>query len=70
MVLHFSELKDRTETKKALVFDLLLRGVELYRGLPNRLLDKQVKMIKWLLMAPSSIGSDQWLRVTVKTASM
>jgi hypothetical protein len=48
MFLNFSELKDRTEAKKALVMDLLFRGIELYRGLPNRLFDDEVETIRWL----------------------
>ena len=63
MFLNFCELKDSTEAKKALVLDLLLRGIELYRGLPNHLFDEQVQTIKWLLKAPPSVGSDEWLRV-------
>jgi thiamine pyrophosphate-dependent acetolactate synthase large subunit-like protein len=42
---------------------MLLRGIELYRGLPNTLFDEEVKTIKWLLSAPPSVSSDEWLRV-------
>lgn len=62
MFLHFSDLDDVTAAKKALVLDVLLRGIELYRGLPNRLFDQEVATIKWLLTAPPSVGSDDWLK--------
>ncbi len=36
MILNFSNLADKTDAKRALVIDMLLRGIELYRGLPNQ----------------------------------
>lgn len=62
MFLRFSDVEDATAAKKALVLDMVLRGIELYRGLPNGLFDQEVATIKWLLTAPPSIGSDDWLK--------
>jgi hypothetical protein len=46
--LHFSKLADKTEAKKVLALDLVLDGIELYRGLPNSAFDDEVKRVHWL----------------------
>ena len=66
MVTHFSDLADEVEAKKVLALDMLLTGVELYRGLPNRIFDEQVELIRWLLKAPPSVPADEWLAVQQK----
>lgn len=60
MVLNFSDLADKTDAKRALVIDMLLRGVELYRGLPNQAFDDEMRRIRWLLTAPPSISAVDW----------
>jgi hypothetical protein len=35
MVLHFCDLADKAEAKRVLVLDMLLSGIEMYRGWPN-----------------------------------
>jgi hypothetical protein len=39
---------------------VLLGGIELYRGLPNRVLDQEVQLIKYLLTAPPSVSAEEW----------
>ena len=50
-----------------LVLDMLLSGIELYRGWPNTFFDEQVATISWLLQAPPSVPAEEWLKVR-KTA--
>jgi hypothetical protein len=57
----FSDLEDKTEAKRALVIDMLLRGIELYRGLPNAAFDEEVRRIRWLLKAPPRVSAEQWM---------
>jgi hypothetical protein len=63
MMLHFSDLEDEVAAKKVLVLDLLLSGIELYRGLPNAVFEDQVSTIKWLLTAPPSVPAEKWRKV-------
>jgi hypothetical protein len=63
MFLRFSDVEEKAEAKKVLVLDAILRGIELYRGLPNERFDDEVQRICWLLKAPPSISSDEWLRM-------
>jgi hypothetical protein len=56
MILHFSDLEDETAGKKVLGLDMLLTGIELFRGVPNQAFNDQVETIKWLLKAPPSAG--------------
>jgi hypothetical protein len=62
-MLHFSDLDDEVEAKKALVLDMLLTGIELFRGLPNVAFDEEIKRIKWLLCAPPSVSAEDWCKV-------
>ena len=66
MILHFSDLDNEVEAKKVLALDMLLHGIELYRGLPNKVFDEQVERIKWLLKAPPSVPAEEWLKVKEK----
>lgn len=66
MMMHFSDLADELEAKKVLVVDMLLRGVEHYRALPNRFFDEQVSLIRFLLTAPSSVGATEWMAARAK----
>jgi hypothetical protein len=59
----FSDLADELAAKKALVIDALLRGLEDYRGLPNRHFDREVETLRWLLTAPPSVSGQEWRRV-------
>ena len=61
--LHFSNLADEVEAKKVLALDLVLDGIELYRGLPNKAFDDEVKRVRWLLTAPPSVEAQDWLAV-------
>jgi hypothetical protein len=61
-MLHFSNLENEIEAKKILGEDLLLSGIELYRGLPNKTFDEQVNVIRWLLTAPPSVTAEEWLK--------
>jgi hypothetical protein len=63
MLLHFSDLADETEAKRVLVLDTLLTGIELYRGLPNKIFNAQVETLKRLLTAPPSVPAAEWLAV-------
>jgi hypothetical protein len=63
MMLHFCDLEDEVAAKKILVLDMLLTGIDLYRGLPNNVFDEQVATIKWLLTAPPSVPAEEWLKV-------
>ncbi len=63
MMLHFSDLEDEVVAKKVLALDMLLTGIDLYRGLPNAIFDEQIETIKWLLKAPSSVPAEEWLKV-------
>jgi hypothetical protein len=58
--LHFSQIQDESEAKKALVTDMLLQGIENYRALPNMVFDSEMNRIKWLLTAPPSISAEDW----------
>jgi hypothetical protein len=60
-MLHFSNLENEIEAKKVLCEDILLCGVEYYRGLPNKDFDEQVGLMKWLLTAPPSVPAIEWL---------
>ena len=60
--LHFCDLQDEVEAKKVLGIDALLRGMELYRGLPNKYFDAQVELIRWLLKAPPNVSGEDWLK--------
>jgi hypothetical protein len=59
-VLHFSDHADEVEAKKVLVLDMLLRGIQLYRALPNKRFDAEVERICWLLKAPPSVPAEEW----------
>ena len=59
-VLHFTQLEDITAAKQTLVLDMLLQGIDLYRGLPNKDFDEQAGLIRTLLIAPPSIGAKGW----------
>jgi hypothetical protein len=61
-VMHFSRLEDELEAKKELCEDMLLFGIELYRGLPNKQFKEQVELIRWLLTAPPSVSAEDWLK--------
>lgn len=61
MMLHFSQQEDIVAAKRELVEDMLLKGIKLYRALPNAVFDEQVLILKGLLRAPVSIGKDEWL---------
>jgi hypothetical protein len=61
--LNFCALADETEAKKVLALDLVLQGIELYRGLPNKAYDDEVSRIRWLLTAPPSVPAADWLAV-------
>jgi hypothetical protein len=65
-MLHFSNLENEIEAKKMLCEDLLLCGIEYYRGLPNKIFDEQVELIKWLLTAPPSVPANDWLKARAK----
>jgi hypothetical protein len=69
IMLHFSDLEDEVAAKKVLALDMLLTGIELYRGLPNAMFDEQVSTIKWLLTAPPSVPADEWLKALDKVHS-
>jgi hypothetical protein len=60
MMLHFSHDADEMEAKKALVLDMLLQGMQLYRALPNKQFDAEVERICWLLNAPPSVSAAEW----------
>jgi hypothetical protein len=60
MLLHFSNDPDEVEAKKALVLDMLLLGMQLYRALPNKRFDAEVERLCWLLKAPPSVSADEW----------
>ncbi|MBA2589712.1 MAG: hypothetical protein H0U98_13935 [Alphaproteobacteria bacterium] len=59
-LLHFSDLENVSEAKRVLVMDLLLKGIRLYRALPNRVFDQDVEHIRWLLTAPPSVSAEDW----------
>jgi hypothetical protein len=59
-MLSFSDLEVVAEAKRTLVMDMLLRGIQLYRALPNRVFDQDVEHIKWLLTAPPSVSAEDW----------
>ena len=59
-ILVFSALTDVVEAKKALALDLLLQGIELYRALPNRMFDDEIRRVRWLLQAPPSVSAEDW----------
>lgn len=59
-MLHFSQAEDITEAKRALVLDMLLQGIQLYRALPNSIFDQDIATIKWLLTAPPSVSAEDW----------
>lgn len=59
----FSPLDDEVAAKKELAIDMLLRGLDHYRGLPNRVFDREVTAICWLLNAPPSVPAQEWLTV-------
>ena len=63
VMLHFSDAVDVTEAKRALVIDMLLSGIKLYRGWPNEIFQGEVERIRWLLKAPPSIDAQEWLAV-------
>jgi hypothetical protein len=60
MMLHFSDDADEVVAKKALVQDMLLLGMQLYRALPNKRFDTEVERICWLLKAPPSVSAEEW----------
>jgi hypothetical protein len=59
-ILHFSREEDITEAKRALVMDMLLQGIQLYRALPNDVFEREVAQIKCLLRAPPSVRAEEW----------
>ena len=63
MMLHFSDLENEVAAKKVLALDMLLTGIDLYRGLPNAVFDEQIETVKWLLTAPPSMPAEEWLKV-------
>jgi hypothetical protein len=65
-LLHFSDLEDVAEAKRVLVFDLLLCGIDLYRGLTNAVFDEQCELIRSLLRAPPSVPAEDWLKALEK----
>ena len=65
MILNFSKLEDVAAAKRELVLDMLLKGIQLHRGLPNTVFDEQVSIIKGLLTAPPSLDKEEWLRIKV-----
>lgn len=62
----FSTIADPVEAKKELVIDMLYRGLELYRALPNKLYEREVQLMRELLTAPPHIDRAEWLRVKHK----
>ena len=66
VILHFSDAPDQTEAKRQLVINMLLRGIQLYRGLPNSVFQEEVDRIHWLLKAPPSVDAQEWLGVKNK----
>lgn len=65
-ILHFSRAEDITEAKRALVMDMLLQGIQLYRALPNRHFEQEIARIKWLLTAPPSVSAEDWKTALAK----
>jgi hypothetical protein len=62
MMLHFSNDADEVVAKKALVQDMLLLGMQLYRALPNTQFDAEVERICWLMRAPPSVSAEEWCK--------
>lgn len=62
-VMHFSRAETEIEAKRELCEDMLLYGIEHYRGLPNEDFAERVQTLKWLLTAPPSIEAKDWLAV-------
>lgn len=62
----FSRAEDEETAKRALIEDLLLQGINLYRALPNAVFDQQVLLLKGLLRAPVSINAPDWLEARAR----
>jgi len=65
-VLHFSALPDEAEAKRQLVLDVLLYGIDLFRGLPNKTFKEQTDIIKTLLTAPVGAPAEEYLALKAK----
>jgi hypothetical protein len=65
-LMHFSRLEDETQAKRDLILDVVLGGIDLYRGLPNQMFDEQVGIIRALLNAPPSFSGEEWLALKAK----
>ena len=45
------------------MLDMLLTGIEMFRGLPNVAFDEEIRRIKWLLCAAPSVSAEDWCKV-------
>ncbi len=66
MMLHFTDLQDEVAAKKALVLDMLLRGIDLYRGLPNSHYDQEVALIRQILTCRAAVSAEDWLAMKAR----
>jgi len=64
--LSFSDHANEIEAKKQLVVDTLLRGMGDFRGLPRPHFDQEIALIRFLLIAPPSVGAKDWMVARAK----
>jgi hypothetical protein len=60
-VLHFATQADEAEAKRELVLDVLLFGIDLFRGLPNKTFEEQTTILRNLLTAPVGSPPEEYL---------
>jgi hypothetical protein len=70
-LLAFSPHDDELAAKKDLVLNVVLSGIEEFRGLPNAIFRQQTDILRALMTAPASMSREDWLalraRVHIKT---
>jgi hypothetical protein len=59
-IMDFSTLADEMAAKKQLVENMLLKGIDYHRALPNKVFDSQMALMRSLLEAPPSLGAEDW----------
>jgi hypothetical protein len=64
--LYFSTHADETEAKRELVLDVLLFGIDLFRGLPNATFKEQTTIIRMLLSAPVGTPVEEYQALKFK----